>query len=243
MLAHQELLEGQGELPHRPGGVASDQARELVPEPENAARLEPHHRHAARDIGRERIERALHLLLRLGDRADRKKSPAAAERAGGFSGRLGGKDAIARRRQHGTRRLEIFTLEIAVEGVGKQHDFRAVGRTGLAIVKDIAAPLRQLAPCGKAGDRFQQLRRAGHRVPQVEQPGKSRRERRIERKIADQPVAQRQPILLRARGLHLRSSCAPCRRPVGHSRRQALQDTHSFIVSAISGEASASGPS
>ena len=82
VLAHQELLEGQRELRHGLGGIASDQARDLVAEPENAARLEPHHRHAARDIGRERIQRALHLLLRLGDRADREKSPAAAERAG-----------------------------------------------------------------------------------------------------------------------------------------------------------------
>ena len=31
--------------------------------------------------------------------------------------------------------------------------------------------------------------------------------------------------------------------PVGHSRRQALQETQSFIVSAISSEVSASGPS
>src|SRR5674476_1381081 len=31
--------------------------------------------------------------------------------------------------------------------------------------------------------------------------------------------------------------------PVGHSRRQALQETHSLSVSAISSEASASGPS
>ena len=31
--------------------------------------------------------------------------------------------------------------------------------------------------------------------------------------------------------------------PVGHSRRQALQETQSFIVSAISSDVSASGPS
>ena len=31
--------------------------------------------------------------------------------------------------------------------------------------------------------------------------------------------------------------------PVGHSRRQPLQDTQSFSVSAISSEVSASGPS
>ncbi len=31
--------------------------------------------------------------------------------------------------------------------------------------------------------------------------------------------------------------------PVGHSRRQALQETHSFIVASISSEANASGPS
>ncbi len=30
--------------------------------------------------------------------------------------------------------------------------------------------------------------------------------------------------------------------PVGHSRRQPLQETHSFSVSIISSEASASGP-
>ena len=37
-------------------------------------------------------------------------------------------DAVAALDQHTQRRVEVFAFVTAVEGVGKQHDFAAIGR-------------------------------------------------------------------------------------------------------------------
>jgi hypothetical protein len=56
-------------------------------------------------------------------------------------------DTVSAFDQHAQRGVEIFTLIDAVEGVGKQHDFAAVGWTdGVDVgLEYIAPPLWQCA--------------------------------------------------------------------------------------------------
>src|SRR6185312_16711318 len=95
-------------------------------------------------VWRQRIECAPHLGARLVDRADREKRAAAAQRpAAARRGNL--VHAIAGGLEHAPRGVEILALEIAVEGVGKEHHLLALARGGL-VPKNVAAPSRQTAP-------------------------------------------------------------------------------------------------
>ena len=62
------------------GALGLDHRRHFVAEAEDAARLQPDHRHAARDEGRDRRDRPLGLAPRLIDVADREERAAATER-------------------------------------------------------------------------------------------------------------------------------------------------------------------
>ena len=56
-------------------------------------------------------------------------------------------DAVAAFDQHAQRRIEVFALIGAVEGIGEQHDLAAIGRAdrlGVGL-EYIAPPLRQRA--------------------------------------------------------------------------------------------------
>ena len=118
--AGDEFLEGQRMGGERPRRRAAQERRDLVAKAEQAARLEPHHIHAAPHIGGKRRDRALGLRPRFLDQPDRQKSAAAAERTGAGQ-RLWQVHPVAGRAQdpHGGR--NVLGLEIAVEGIGEQH--------------------------------------------------------------------------------------------------------------------------
>ena len=80
-LARQKLLEQQRLRGEPARLVAFDQRRNFVAEAEDAARLQPDHRHAALDVWRKRRERAFGFAPGLVDLADGEKGAAAAERA------------------------------------------------------------------------------------------------------------------------------------------------------------------
>ena len=67
LLAREEFLQQHRIVRQRIDRLALHQRRQFVAEAEQAARLQPDHRHAARDVRRERVERALHLASRLVD--------------------------------------------------------------------------------------------------------------------------------------------------------------------------------
>src|SRR5262249_12179468 len=121
-LARQEFLEQQGVRRQRIGCLALYQRRQLVAERQQAARLEAEDRHAARDIGRERLERALPPLARLLDQPDREEGAATAQRPLVAVLRQRRIHAVPAGGEHAAGGVEILALEITVEGVGKQHD-------------------------------------------------------------------------------------------------------------------------
>ena len=114
-------------------------------------------------------------------------------------------DAIAARDQHAQRGVEIFALIGAIEGVGEQHDFAAVGRAdrlGVGL-EHVAPPCRQRAPGADAGEFLEQLSQQGAVVAPIGERGEARGQTRIARQIADQPVPQREPVSCGPRGQHL----------------------------------------
>ena len=108
------------------------------------------------------------------------------------------------------RRLEIFPLEIAVEGIGEQHDvagkialaIRRIGPVG-AVAVNIRAPLRQAALRARAGDLSGQLAQERRAVAHIGEPCVPAPPGRVARQKADQPVVQRKAVLGGARRLHL----------------------------------------
>ena len=152
-LARHEFLEQHGARRQPARFLGLQQRRDLVAEAEDAARLEPDHRDAARDIGLERRERALGLGARLLDQTDRQKRAAATQRPLRPVRRLRQMHAAAGGFEHGERGAEILRLEIAVEGVGEQHDFGGRRPSGVAAVipEHVLAPRRELAPRAEAG--------------------------------------------------------------------------------------------
>ena len=203
--ARQEFLEQQRVGRQRARVVAPDQRGQLVAETENAARLEPDDRHAAREQRRQRRDAAFRLAARLLDQTDREEGAPAAERTAAAVRGLRQMHAVAGGGEHAERGLDVLRLEIAVEGVGEEHDRARIVGAGHArrLAPDVAAPARQVPARAQAGIFFRPLPEPGLVVAQVGEVGPARGIRRIAREISDQPVAQREPVLGDARGLHL----------------------------------------
>ncbi len=143
--ARQEFLEQKRILGNAPRRIALHQRRNLVAETEQATRLKADHRDIPFNVRRECSERALRFRPRLVESADREKSPAAAQWAAVAVIRLRDIDPIAGRAQHRTRRIDIFAIEITIEGVGEQNDFFAVVpgfRSRIHVLEIIRPPLR-----------------------------------------------------------------------------------------------------
>ena len=135
LVARQEFLEGQGMRGEPPRALALDQGRDLVAEAEDAARLEPDHRHAAADEGLDRRDDPLGLLPRLVDEA-RPRGTCARSTTGATSARRPrDMHVVAGGAEHGERGVEILALEQAIEGVGEQHDFAQRLAGGLAAAR------------------------------------------------------------------------------------------------------------
>ncbi len=162
-LAHQKLLEHQRMHRKLLRRLRLDHRRHFVAEAEDAARLQPDHRHAALHERLDRRDHALGLAPRLIDTADGKERAAAAERALHAIHGFGDVHLVTRRMQHCDGRVEVLALEIAVERIGEQHDLarlvvvRAladmagqVRQRGERVVEHIGAPLRQRAATAQA---------------------------------------------------------------------------------------------
>ena len=184
--------------------VVRAQREQLVAQRQQAARLEADDRHAARGERRIGRNQPIELGARLIDQAGREKRPPAAQRPAAVGG-LREMHAIAACDQHAQRGVEIFALVDAIEGIGEQHDLAAVGRADrLGIGPEHIAPERgQGAPGADAGEFFEQLAQQRAVVAPIGERGEARGQAGIAGQIADQPVAQRQPVLCRARGQHL----------------------------------------
>ncbi len=161
--------------------------------------------------------------------------------------RVGTCTRLAGRDEHRQRRVDILRLEIAVEGVGEQHDLRAIAtaRSAPSVSRNGSRRhSRQLPPRAEARAPIPTTApAAGHAVAQVQQPGQPRCH--TAHSAADSRPTGR---AMTAHVLAARAACTSIfmramSTPVGHSRRHALHETHSFSVSAISSEVSASGPS
>ena len=185
--------------------VAVDQRGQLVAEAEHAARLQPHDRQSARDQRRKRGDATLRLAARLVDEPDREKRPPAAERTAPTVHGLRQMDGVAGGGEHAERGLDVLRLEIAVEGVGEEDGPARIVGAGKPrrLAPDIAAPARQAPARAQPGICFRPLLEPRLVVAQIGEVGPARGERGIARQIADQPVAQREPVLGDARRLHL----------------------------------------
>ena len=147
-LAHQKLLEHQRVQRKLLRAFGLDHRRHLVAEAKDAARLQPDHRHAALHERRDGGDHALRLAPRLIDPADRQERAAAAERALRAVGGLCDVHRIAGCSQNRDGGVEVLALEIAVEGIGEEHDLAAILRGPwrcLGVSEHILAPLRQRA--------------------------------------------------------------------------------------------------
>ena len=203
-LAHQKLLEQQRMRADAFGGVVRSQRQQFVAQRQQATRLQPDDRHAAR--GERRVGRDQPVEFGAGviDQASREKGSAAAQRPAVICGPWN-VDAVSGLDQHAQRGVEIFALIGAVEGVGEQHDFAAIGRADRFGVRPeyIAPPLRQRALRADAGEFLEQPSQQRAFVAKIGERGEARGQRRIARQIADQPVAQRKPVFGRPRRQHL----------------------------------------
>src|SRR5262249_56952324 len=75
-----------------------------------------------REEGGGRGPATLRLARRLVDEPDREKGAPAAERPAAAVGRFRQMHRITAGGEHGERGLDVLRLEVAVEGVGKEHD-------------------------------------------------------------------------------------------------------------------------
>src|SRR4051794_30990867 len=82
-LAHQEFFEHQRMQRKLRCAVGLEHGRHFIAESQDAARLEPDHRHAARQVWRKRRDHALSFTLGLIDATNREEGAPAAERTGG----------------------------------------------------------------------------------------------------------------------------------------------------------------
>ena len=126
-LAHQKFLEQQRVRADVFRGSIGTQREQLVAQGQQTARLQPDDGHAARRERRIGRNQPIELRTRLVDQPRREERPPAAQRAAGIDG-LRQMDAIAAFDQHAQRGVEIFAFIGAVESVGEQHDFAAIGR-------------------------------------------------------------------------------------------------------------------
>src|SRR5215471_18334140 len=122
-LSRYEFLEYQCAGSKHSGIFAPDQGRNLVAEPDDAARLEPDHRYATRHEWRKGFDAALGFTSRLGDFADRQKRAPAAQWPVASSQQM---HPAAGGAQDSERGLDVFGLEIAAERVDEQHDLAAI---------------------------------------------------------------------------------------------------------------------
>ena len=154
---------------------------------------------------RKRGDAALGLAPRLVDEPDREERAPAAERTRAAVHGLRQMHAVAGGGEHAERGLDVLRLEIAVEGVGEEHDPARIVGAGQPrrLAPRIAAPARQAPARAQAGVFLRPSPQPRLVVAQIGEIGPARGERRIARQIADQPVAQREPVLGDARRLHL----------------------------------------
>src|SRR4051812_40134755 len=124
-LANQKFLEQQSMRADAFGLVVRAQREQFVAKCQEATRLQPDDRHAARRewcVGR---DQTIQLAARLFDEACGEECPPATQRSGAVD-RSWNMYAISAFNQHTHRGVEILTLIDAVEGIGEQHDLMAI---------------------------------------------------------------------------------------------------------------------
>ena len=111
--------------------------------------------------------------------------------------------AIAAGDQHTERRVQDMRLEIAIEGVGKEHDFRAAGRAmrlGPRRENPIP-PARQGPPAAQPGQGLQRARQSRDLIAQIEDGWDLRRVGCVARQERNQAIAQAIATAGQSRGL------------------------------------------
>src|ERR1700726_4963809 len=117
-LAREKLLKHQGLFSELAPRFPGDDPRDLVAEAEQAARLEPDDRYAAREVWRERGQHPLRLMQRFVHLADRQERAAAAQRPAAVRRRCD-VHAIAAGGEHRERSVDGLALEVTVKGINK----------------------------------------------------------------------------------------------------------------------------
>jgi hypothetical protein len=168
----EQLLEQEARAPELGGLGARKQRGELVPEGEEAGRLEADDPGAGADERQQRGQGAPGLGAGPVGLARCEVGPPAAERAAAAMGE-DPVQAVAGREQHPLGRLEVLALEGPVEGVAEQDDVAEVaadvaGMRRLAGFVPGPTPLRQ-GPAGREAD------------PALGQPGQGRQARKFRR--------------------------------------------------------------
>ena len=214
--ARQEFLEGQraGGKPLR--ALVLDHRRHFVAEAEQAARLQARPP-ACRARRRARAPRACAPPPCAPGRPCRWRGTCGRSTAAATNCRRAAPvHLIAARREHSERGIDVLALEVAVEGVGEQHDLSfaaAILPGGSRNTSD--APVRQRAPRAEARDRLRQFRRrpAARRANSAAtapspHSARSAADSRPAGRAATARISPPAPPAPR-------SSCAPCRRRSG----------------------------
>ena len=221
----------------RASGPGSSE-RELVAHGEQAGGLEPDHRQAAGERGQGAARFGAGAL----DQAGGEIGAAAAERARARARQDG---AVAGGAQHADGGAQVLGLEPAVERVGEEQHVaarRRARRIGLVVAEGRAVPARQRpVGAGRARDARGGAARgcgcADWRAPATRARKGARRGSSATRR------SRRERPCRAARAASTSIFIFAMSTPVGHSRRQPLQETQSFIASSTSSEAIASAPS
>ena len=192
-------------------GAASSRGRSAATSSRKVSRqdgLEADDAGAASDEGGERGERAAGLGAGLLDAAGGEEGPAAAERPAGGAGVV---EAVAGGGEHPLGGGEVPRLEVAVEGVGEEHEVAAVaghvsgGGFGGAPRR---LPDRERPGGGEAEQAFAEARQPGQPIAQVHEAAEPRRVGGVAGEPGDQPLAQRQAVaavvVVQELGLHPR---------------------------------------
>jgi len=166
----------------QPSGALNER-RDFVAKAEHAARLEADKGNCVLEERGERSHTALSLAPRLVDEPDCEEGAPAAERPPSAVGRFRQMHRIAAGGEHGERGLDVLRLEVAVEGVGKEHDrpwFRCAGKARW-LAPCIGTPARQAPPRAQARVALRPLPQARRVIAQVGEPRPFGRERRVAR--------------------------------------------------------------
>src|SRR5262249_33294521 len=125
----------------------------------------------------------LRLAPRLVDEPDGEEGAPAAERPAVAGGGLRQVHRIAAGGEHGERGLDVLRLEVAGEGVGKEHDRPRLRRAGEArgLAPCNGTPARQAPPRAQARIWLRPLAQARRVVAQVGEGRPFGRERRVTR--------------------------------------------------------------